>query len=145
MTVIQNEMLIQRPVDRVFEFATTPGRWPLWHPSSLGVEGAVDHSLEVGERCTESFRVAGRGEQVVWTVVEREAPITWAIDGRIVGRRNGGVIRYRLTPRDEFTHFEQTFTYETPGLLFRLLNRLLFRRRESAEAVSRLKAVLERE
>ncbi|HYM70852.1 MAG TPA: SRPBCC family protein [bacterium] len=60
MTRIETTVLIQAPIERVFEFVTTPGHWPLWHPSSLGISGATDHSLAVGERTVEEFLVAGR-------------------------------------------------------------------------------------
>jgi hypothetical protein len=60
MTRIASTAVIYRPPDVVFDYVTTPGNWPDWHPSSLGVTGATDHPLEVGEQCTEHFRVAGR-------------------------------------------------------------------------------------
>src|SRR5574341_566678 len=66
MTRIYTTTYIRRPVEVVFEFVTKPGNWPQWHPSSLGVAGSTDHSLRVGEQCTETFRVAGRRGEVVW-------------------------------------------------------------------------------
>jgi uncharacterized protein YndB with AHSA1/START domain len=147
-TRIQNSVTIARPVGVVFEFVTTPGNWPRWHPSSLSVSGATDHSLAVGEQVTEQYLVAGRKGEVVWTVTESKRPHCWVIEGQIVGRQAGGTVSYSLIPQNGSTHFEREFRYPTPGLLFRLLNALFFRRRiaaESAEAVRRLKEVLERE
>jgi uncharacterized protein YndB with AHSA1/START domain len=60
VTRICKSIRIQTPVEEVFEYVTTPGNWPAWHPSSLGVDGATDHSLEPGEQVTEEYRVAGR-------------------------------------------------------------------------------------
>jgi hypothetical protein len=77
---------------------TTPGNWPVWHPSSSGVGGATDHSLEPGEEVTEEFLVAGRRGRVVWTVRERLAPRRWVIDGRVEG--GGGTITFTATPQD---------------------------------------------
>ncbi len=147
-TSIRNTIIIDRPIAEVFDYVSTPGNWPRWHPSSLAVSGATDHSLEVGEEVTEEYLVAGRQGQVVWTVTEREAPRRWVIEGRIVGRGAGGNVAYTLSPHDGDTRFEREFRYPTPGLWFTLLNALLFRRRiaaESAEAVRRLKRVLEEE
>lgn len=146
VTRIHNETMINKPIADVFDYATTPGNWPRWHPSSLAVSGATDHSLAVGERVTEEYRVAGREGQVVWTVTEREAPHRWVIAGEIVGRAAGGTVAYTLSTAAGGTYFEREFSYPTPSLWFRLLNALLFRRRiaaESAEAVRRLKRVLE--
>ena len=87
----------------------------MWHPSSLAVSGATDNSLEPGEEVREEFLVVGRRWRAVWTVRERVYPRRGVIDGRVQGEG--------------------------------LLDRLGLRRRveaESAEALRRLKEVLER-
>ncbi len=145
MTYIYTTIQIQTPIERVFDYVTTPGNWPRWHPSSLGVSGATDHSLHPGEQVTEEYRVAGRRGRVVWTVREREAPRRWVIDGQVEGG-GGGTITYALTPLNGGTTFEREFVYTMPNLLLALLDRLVLRRRveaESAEALRRLKRVLE--
>ncbi|HST89049.1 MAG TPA: SRPBCC family protein [Ktedonobacterales bacterium] len=137
---------IARPIDQVFAYVSTPGYWPDWHPSSLGVSGATDHSLGVGEQVTEEFRVAGRTGRALWTVREHTAPVRWVIEGVIEGRGSGGTVAYMLTPRGETTFFEREFTYPAPTRLFKLLDLLVIRRRvraESTEALRRLKARLE--
>ncbi len=145
MTYIYTTIQIQTPIERVFDYVTTPGNWPRWHPSSLGVSGATDHSLEPGEQVTEEFRVAGRRGSVVWTVREREAPRRWVIEGQVQGGGDG-TITYTLAPHDGGTTFEREFVYDMANPLLALLDRLLLRRRveaESAEALRRLKDVLE--
>ncbi len=87
----------------------------VWHPSSLGVSGATDHSLEPGEEVTQEFLVVGRRGRAVWTVRERVYPRRWVIDGRVEG----------------------------DGLLDRLVLRRRVEA-DSAEALRRLKEVLER-
>lgn len=147
-TRIRDEIIINRPVEAVFDYVTTPGNWPRWHPSSLSVTGSTDCSLEVGEQVTEEYQVAGRQGTVVWTVTEREHPRRWVIEGQIVGRGAGGTVAYTLAPANGATRFVREFSYPTPGLWFQLLNRLLVRRRiaaESTTAVRRLKEVLEQE
>ena len=146
MTRIRKSIRIRTPVEEVFEYVTTPGNWPEWHPSSLGVEGATDHSLELGEQVTEDYRVAGRRGRVVWTVREREAPRRWVIDGWVEGG-GSGTITYDLTPHLGGTTFERDFDYAMPNTLLAVLDRLVFRRRveaESTEALRRLRDALER-
>src|SRR5262249_3916184 len=70
MTTVVTAAAIERPPAVVFDFVTTPAHWLEWHPSSLGLDGATDHSLQVGEAVTEAFRVAGRKGSVTWRVVE---------------------------------------------------------------------------
>ena len=143
MTRIRKTIHIDESPERVFKYVTTPGNWPEWHPSSLGVNGATDHSLEPGERVMEEFLVAGRRGRVVWTVRERNAPRRWAIDGEAESG-GGGTITYTLTPEAGGTTFERDLTYAIPNPL---LDRLVLRRRveaETVEALRRLKAALER-
>ncbi len=148
-TRIVTVMPIARESTAVFDYVTTPAHWPAWHPSSLSVTGATDHSLGIGERTTEEFRVAGRRGEVVWTVVERKRPEKWTIDGTIEGRP-AGTVSYALAPGTNGnggTEFERTFTYRSPTLWFALLNAVLLRAKiqaESDEAVDRLKDILEK-
>lgn len=136
---------IARPPAAVFAYVTTPGHWPEWHPSSLAVSGATDHSLQLGESVVEDFQVAGRRGRVDWRVVAREPDRLWRIAGRI-GDRDAGVVGYTLSATASGTRFERTFEYRSPNLLFAILNALSLRGRveaESAQAVSQLKAKLE--
>ena len=130
---------ILKSVDEVFEYVTTPGNWPQWHPSSLGVTGATDHSLEVGEQCVEEYLVASRQGKTTWTVREREAPRLWVIEADI----NDGIVSYILTPQGEHTFFERVFTYTVASPS--LDRELLWRRvdDESRRALEQLKQVLE--
>jgi len=143
-TTIDSTASIARPPEVVFAYVTTPANWPTWHPSSLGVRGAVDHPLAIGERVIEDFQVAGHRGRAVWTVIAREAPRRWAIEGEVRGR-HAGVVTYTLTPSGAGTRFHRRFVYTSPTLLFALLNRAHFRARveaESAEAVRRLERAL---
>ena len=97
MTRVYTTIQIYAPVERAFDYVTTPGNWPEWHPSSLKVSGATDHSPKPGEQVTEEFYVAGRRRRVVWTVREREAPRRWLIEGQIQGG-GSGTVTYILTP-----------------------------------------------
>jgi len=145
MTTIVSQATIHRPIAEVFDFVTTPAHWLVWHPSSLGLHGATDHSLQVGEQVTEEFRVAGRKGSVTWKVIARDAPNSWAIAG-IVAAGGTGTITYTLTATADGTAFRREFDYAMPNWLAALLDRLFIRRRIEAEstlAVSRLKQALE--
>jgi uncharacterized protein YndB with AHSA1/START domain len=145
MTRILTSVHIDKPIEQVFDFVTTPGHWPQWHPSSLSVIGATDHSLEVGEQVTEEFCAAGHRGRALWTVRERAAPRRWVIEGQAEGG-GSATITYTLTPCPAGTIFERELVYSMPNALLALLDWLVIRRRieaESAEALRRLKQVLE--
>jgi uncharacterized protein YndB with AHSA1/START domain len=147
MTRISTPVQIPLPVQIVFEYVTTPGHWPEWHPSSLGVSGATDHSLEIGEQVTEEFLVAGRRGQAIWTVIERVVPSRWVIEGEVNGRKSG-IVRYTLAPQGNGTSFQREFVYSMPNFLFGLLDRFVLRRRieaESKQAVQQLRSALLRQ
>jgi uncharacterized protein YndB with AHSA1/START domain len=145
MTRIHGSVVLNRPAEQVFNYLTTPGNWRRWHPSTLGVTGAIDHPLEVGEECLELFRVAGRQGKARWTVREREAPRRWVIDGTAEAGGHA-TITYTLTPQAGGTLFERELVYEMPGRFWKLLDWLVLRHRigaESARALRQLKQVLE--
>lgn len=145
VTRIYTVVSIGKPNAAVFNYATTPANWPKWHPSSLHVSGATDHSLAVGEQVVEEYLVAGRHGHVTWTVVKRDASWRWVIEGEMEGRKVA-TITYTLTATAQGTLFERELTYRATPLWFSILNRLILRQRveaESAEASQRLKLVLE--
>jgi hypothetical protein len=138
---------IRAPIERVFAFATTAGNWPSWHPASLAVSGATDHSAASGEQITEEIRAAGRRWRALWTVRERTPPTRWVVDGSAEGG-GSATITYRLSARNGGTRFERELVYEMPNAFWALLDFLLIRRRmaaQSAEALQRLKRLLESE
>lgn len=145
MTTIVTAIEIRRPVEQVFNYVTTSGNWTRWHPSSLGVSGATDHPMDLGEEVTEKFLVAGRRGEIVWTVCENDPPWKWVIAGETQGGVPGRVT-YLLRPHGNGTSFVRIFDYSSRNLLQYLLDRLVVRRKvtaESEEAVHRLKQVLE--
>jgi uncharacterized protein YndB with AHSA1/START domain len=136
--------VIHRPIQEVFDFLTTPGNWPRWHPSSMKVTGTTNHSLMAGEQVTEEFFVAGQSGTAMWTVRERQAPFRWVIDG-VAQNGNQATITYTLRLDGGDTFFERLLEFtELPGLPAEALE--TFHRQveaESSEALRRLKAVLE--
>jgi len=145
MTRIINDVVIERPIAAVFDYVSTPAHWLVWHPSSLGLHGATDHSLQVGEEVIEDFRVAGRKGSVTWRVIERISPTRWAIAGKVAGGGEG-TITYSLSTVGNSTAFQRAFAYTMPNALADLLDRLFIRRRieaESTRAVDLLKKALE--
>jgi uncharacterized protein YndB with AHSA1/START domain len=146
MTRIVTTIEIRAPIERVFDYATTAGKWPSWHPASRSVSGATDHSAAQGERITEEIQTGGRSWRAVWTVRERAPPRRWVIEGEAEGG-GSAIITYRLTAHDVGTRFERELVYRMPNLWLAVLDRLSIQRRmaaESAEALRCLKQILER-
>lgn len=144
-TRLQHEILIRRSPDAVYDYVSTPARWPEWHPSSLSLEGGAEHPLPAGARFDEEIRAGGRRGHLSWTVRSAERPQLWVADAVA---HNGVRLRltYRLQPLGASTRFERQIEYQMPNLWWALLDRVLLRRRidaESAESLRRLKGVME--
>jgi hypothetical protein len=150
MTRIVTATAIGVPIEQAFTFATTPANWPKWHPASKAVTGAVDHSLEPGERLVEQIEMAGYHGQASWVVRERELPTgrgigRWVIEGE-GGTGGHAVLTYRLSTQPDGTRFERELVYRMPNAWWALLDGLFIRRRmmaQSEQALRRLKALLE--
>ena len=133
-------------MEAVFDYATTPANAPKWHPTSLGVSGDIDHSVESGERFTEELQVfAGRRVLASWTCVERTFPRRWVIEGTL-GNIARGTITSTFHAHGDGTLYEREFVYTVAKPVLIPIDRLLLRRRAEAEArqaVRQLKELLE--
>ena len=146
MTRILTPIEIERPIEEVFNYVTTPVNWLQWHPSCQAVSGVTEHSLEVGEQVTEEFVVAGRSGSGTWKVLSRDVPRHWLIEATAVDNSGSAKITYTLTANEGGTIFERELVYSISNPLLVLLNWLVLRHRvnaESTEALTRLKAVME--
>lgn len=142
---ICTETTIARPVEEVFEFATTPGHWPRWHPNSVKVSDGAEHSLQVGEQVTEDFRVGEHVGRAVWTVRERQAPRRWVIEG---GQTDGShaTLTYTFQAQGQSTAFQRELVVDrlSPGLTEGMADQIRSRlEADSRAALEGLKNVLE--
>ncbi len=138
MPSMQHEILIASPLEPVFDYVSTPGRWPEWHPSSLRLEAGADRPLTAGESFEEDIRAGGRKTHLSWIVRECRRPELWVADAR----GENGIrlqLEYRLTAAAGGTRFVRTLSYELPNALYWLYNRLYGQRRIEQESVQSLR------
>lgn len=145
MPRMQHEIEIAAAPEAVFDYVSTPGRWPEWHPSSLRLESGAERPLAAGARFEEDIHAGGRKAHLSWIVRESQRPSLWTAEA--VGD-NGVTLRleYRLEVRaDGGTRFMRTLDYSLLNLLLRTYNALLGQRRiarESEESLRRLRDVM---
>ena len=61
MPVFKDTIFLKRPIDAVFDVATTPKYWPEWHPDCKEIiGGAADHPIQLNETTKERIAVAGK-------------------------------------------------------------------------------------
>ncbi len=147
MTRLVTSIRINRPIETVFDYVTTPASWPQWHPSSIRVDTPANKSLNIGEQVREDIKVGWQRDRVLWTVLERERPRRWTIEGQ--GEHGGrATIRYELTSDGAGTRFRRDLAYQMPNAILALVDLLIVRRimnTTSRNALERLKQALEQQ
>lgn len=147
---LQHEASFRRPAGEVFDFITTSGHWPQWHPATRAVTGQTQRPGQVGDESTEEMLTARFFPGCIrWRVVQCEPPVSWAIVATHVDvpLLSAAKVRldYRLVPETHGTRLLRTFRYQLPRHLW-LLDTLYFRAKmesESVEALHRLTALIE--
>ena len=72
MANYEQSVLINRPVEDVFEFATNPANEPLWNTGMQDSEITSEGPLGVGSKVRSMSHVLGRSVETTWEVTEYE-------------------------------------------------------------------------
>ena len=140
MQSVTNSVLIEKPIEEVYDFLTTAANWPKWHPVTLAVYGAVFHPGLMGEEIVEKVKP---GVRIKWRVTKRERPNLWEITG-INSFGLNGTIEYTLTEKDGGTVWKREVSSIMPvnlPVIGKLFNKALDM--QSELAVNQLKWVME--
>lgn len=132
MTVMQHAIEIARAPEQVLAYASSATRWPEWHPSSLQVDGPGG-PLPAGSHFEENIHAGGRAGHLSWDVVELVPGQRWR--ARATG--NHGLqllLTYECAATARGTRFVRTLEYQFSGLLMRLADRLVLRKRIERES-----------
>ena len=96
---VQRSGTIGRPVDRVFEFVSTPENDPTWVPASLRHEKLSPGPMRVGSITEEDVGFLGRRMRYAWEITRYEPPTAFAL--RSVSGPIPATIRVLLEPLDD--------------------------------------------
>ena len=136
MPSFSHQAVIERPIEAVFDVATTAMYWPQWHPATLGVSGAVGHPARLGDTITERVDLGGETGEGTWAVVAWQRPTGLTLEAHTgLGLTR---ITYTLARTAGGTLFRRDLSYElgSPALDALMAE-------QSAVAAARLKALLE--
>ena len=113
MTVVETELDIAAPRERVFALLMDPARLDEWVTASHGVRDAPDE-LRAGSEFRQRLRLGGAAFEVTWEVVELDPPrlATWEGRGPAGSRAN---VRYELAEAEVGTRFRYRNEYRLPG------------------------------
>ncbi len=139
----EHSVVIDRPVEEVFAFATDPNNDPLWQSTSLETEQTSEGPLDVGATLRNTSKFLGRRIESTLEVTENEPPRKQCV--RVTSGPIPGSGCYLFESADDgSTRFTQTFEAEVDGF-FRLAEPLVGRalRRQMQADMETLKDLLE--
>ena len=141
---IETGIVIARPADVVFAFATNASLWHQWHPATEAVSGVQNRPLVIGDQVTELIRAAGRRFSATWTVLACEAPRLWVIATN-TGQGDARIV-YEVRSEGALSRFVRTLQCRSRRWPWSALDGNLTRwvlERQSERALINLKRVLE--
>ena len=139
----EHSVVIERPVEEVFAFATDPNNDPLWQSTSLETEQTSEGPVDVGTTFRNTSKFLGRRIDSTYEVTENDPPHKQCV--RITSGPIPGSGCYLFEPADGgSTRFTQIFEAEIGGF-FRLAEPLVGRalRRQMQADMATLKDLLE--
>jgi uncharacterized protein YndB with AHSA1/START domain len=96
---VERSGTIDRPVDRVFEYVSTPENDPTWVPASLSHEKLSPGPMRVGSITEEDVGFLGRRMRYAWEITRYEPPTAFAL--RSVSGPIPATILVLLEPLDD--------------------------------------------
>ena len=76
---VERSTTIDQPVDRVFEYVSTPENDPTWVPASLRHEMLSATPMRVGSITEEDVWFLGRRMRYAWEITQYEPPTAFAL------------------------------------------------------------------
>jgi hypothetical protein len=119
---VERSGTIKQPVERVFEYVSTPENDPTWVPVSLRHQKISPGPLRVGSITEEDVAFLGRRMRCVWEVWQHEPPSAVAL--RIVSGPLPATIHLLLKPLDSATELTLVVDAELRGV-YKLIGPLM--------------------
>lgn len=142
MIQVINTILIDGPLEAVFDLATTTRFWPQWHPATAGVGGVTERPMRLGDKVRERAVIGGKTYEGNWTVVEHSRSARAALlmeSGRIKISYSFQASGLTTEFKRELEFYPEDFSASVsePGLLEKLMHQ------QSEQALQKLKGLVE--
>ena len=108
---VENTITIERPIEEVFEYVSTPENDPTWVSASIRNQRTSPGPMRVGMTTEEDVKIFGRTSRDTWEVTEYEPPTVIAYRATS-GLLSGGVVRVRCEPVEGGTRLTHAVEYE---------------------------------
>ena len=121
---VERSTTIDRPIEEVFEYVSTPENDPTWVSASLRHERTTPGPMRVGTATEEDVKFLGRTATYTWEVTEYEPPniVTYRATS---GLLPGAVVRLRLEPVEGGTRLTHAVDIEPQGAYYKAMAPLM--------------------
>ncbi len=147
----KHSVLIDRPIEEVFDLITTVKYWPEWHPSSLETWGQTETPAKIGDEATERVQIGAIKGEITWVVSRYNRPWLWEITATEIKlplmSKGSTKIVYDLARSEKEVLFVRTHSYQMPTALTRFYDRVRFRNKlntDSGHGIVRIKEMVEK-
>ena len=145
---VRESIEIDAPVQEVWDLVMDPNRLGEWVSTHQAVANVPDGGLEEGSTFEQRMKLAGKGFDVTWTVMECDAPNKAAWEGAGPGGSTAHVV-YELSEAGGGTRFDYTHGFDLPGgVLGRVAGRVASgtaARAQARKTLARLRELIESE
>ena len=121
---VENTITIERPIEEVFEYVSTPENDPTWVSASIKNQRTSPGPMRVGMTIEEDVKIFGRTSRDTWEVTEYEPPTVIAYRATS-GLLSGGVVRLRCEPVEGGTRLTHAVEYEVRGIYYKTIAPLM--------------------
>ena len=121
---MENTITIERPIEEVFEYVSTPENDPTWVSASIRNQRTSPGPMRVGMKTEEDVKIFGRTSRDTWEVTEYEPPTVIAYRATS-GLLCGGVVRLRCEPVEGGTRLTHAVEYEPRGIYYKTIAPLM--------------------
>ncbi len=121
---VERSTTIERPIEEVFGYVSTPENDPTWVSASLRHERTTPGPMRVGTTTEEDVRFLGRTARYTWEVTEYEPPTVVAYRATS-GLLPGAVVRLRLDPAAGGTRLRHAVELEPRGAYYKAMAPLM--------------------
>ncbi len=122
---VENSITINRPLEEVFEYVSTPENDPTWVSASLRHQRTLPGPMRVGMTTQEDVKFLGQTlRDTSWEVIEYEPPTVLAYRATS-GLASGAVVRVRCEPVEGGTRLTHAVEIEPRGIYYKAIAPLM--------------------
>ena len=121
---VENTMTIERPIEELFEYVSSPENDPTWVSVSIRNQRTSPGPMRVGMTIEEDVKIFRRTSRDTWEVAEYEPPTAIACRATS-GLLSGGVVRLRCEPVEGGTRLTHAVEYGPRGIYYKTIAPLM--------------------